>query len=107
MPLDDQTISDIRAANPGAELHALTTDDGLAVVVKMPSGPEFERFTQQLADDERQHNAMANLFHTCVVYPPAAEIRAMLAAQPGLAFSFGGRLAKVAGVRRDIDAKKL
>ena len=108
MPITEEKLAEIRAANPGAELHLLSNDDtGVEVVVKAPNDGEWKRFRTMQSDEGQRPLAIRTLVTACVVYPPAGEFMGVLAARPGLAETFGKDLVEIAGVSSATRRRKL
>ncbi len=105
--LSEEQIADLKAKH-GARLEMISDESGdLEVVVKPPPEAEWDRFTTMLLDDEQKPRAMKTLVRSCVVYPEAAELKRLIAEQPGIVSTIGGQLSEMAGASRAVSRKKL
>jgi hypothetical protein len=102
--IDPKVIDTLKAEHSQVYLLAACDEQ---VIVRQPTKGEFERFAAAVADEARRAKASRLLFLDCVVYPDREAVDAMLARLPGLAITFGGECAELAGVTRDVERKKL
>jgi hypothetical protein len=106
-PLAQEIIDKVKAQHPGAELYMWSTPDGTAVICKAPNRGEYKRFRQMVVDPARKAESLETLLLGCVVYPPAADMFAILDRRPGYAEVFGEKLAGIAGAGQEVNEKKL
>lgn len=119
--IPDSILSALRGKYPDADLHSLThrIEDDTFVAVVRASGVsgEWRRFKQQSVDAAKRASAAENLFRACTVWTPGAktiesqDVKAavddLLERKPGLADTFGNKLAAVLGLDQEAEAKKL
>jgi hypothetical protein len=103
--IDKDTIAKVKA-EAGCDVYLLEACDE-QVLVRQPTGPEFERFAAAASDDARKSKAAKMLFRDCVLHPDADELAEMLTRKPGLAITFGGECAELAGLTRSVERKKV
>lgn len=90
----------------GAGLHQLEHEEH-AVIVKVPSSGDAKRFRAATSDDAKKPHALEQLLRSCVVWPDAAGLSAMLEERPFLVETFGGGLLEVAGAAKSPSKKAL
>lgn len=108
MPITEEQIASLKAANPGAELTLVSNAEvGMDIVVRVPSEGEWTRFRTQQGDEALRPMALRTLILACIVQPPATEFMGILAQRPGLAETFGADVVAIAGVSRASTRRKL
>lgn len=100
----DEEIEALKAKH--GELHLLTAKEE-SVVVKPPTRAQYGRFREYASSQERRGEAFQKLLSDCVVWPDVKGLDALLARLPGLAETFGGEVAQLAGLTSVVDSKKL
>lgn len=89
------------------ELHEFYIEEiGKAVVCRLANRHEARRFTLQSANDEKREAAVHNLLTTCAVWPPRAELDAILEKHPMAATTWVGQLLKKMGLVPDGEVQK-
>ena len=81
--------------------------DICGVVCKSPSRGAWGKFRSFAMDDKKKSNAAESLVRDCAVLPAGQELDSLFDKQPALADSIAGKLAELAGVVGEIEAKKL
>jgi len=108
--MDDKQLGEItsriRASGYDGELRLWKGGD-FEVIGKAPSRGEFLRFQEMATDPKKRSKATEALVRACIVYPPGAELEAMLDKKPGLALTFGEKLVELAGAGVEVEEKKL
>jgi hypothetical protein len=108
MPITEEKLAEIKAANAGVTLHLLTnsdTDD--QIVCRGPSDGEYKRYRAASGGALERIAAQKALVQACLVFPPAEEWAALLAEKPGLAETFTGELMQIGGVSATASHRKL
>lgn len=77
------------------------------IIVKKPDRHVYKRYRKDGMDDDRRHTALQQLVDDVIVWPPQAEFQAMTDDLPGLYNTFGNEIARLAGLSREVDSKKL
>ena len=103
---DEQTLDQMKAAHPGVPMTMLSAQ-GEAIVVRPVSRPAWKRFRAAVEGGARTNDHLELLILDCLVAPDRAGLMAMLDRKPGLAETFGHRLAREAGYAAGVEAKKL
>lgn len=106
MAIDEKTIDEVKAANPGVELHLLTHEDEQAIF-RVPDDGVWTRYWKELVDEDTRAQAHTTLVMGSVVYPAPVEFRKVLGRRPGLVQTFGARIAKLAGATKEAQSRKL
>lgn len=88
------------------DIYVLTADED-QIVVRMPTIPEFDRFSQFVADETKASKALKQLVLDCLVHPSADDYKAMIARRPGLFLAFGKQLTKICGASVEAETKKV
>ena len=104
MPIDPKIIEEAKAK--GDEITQFS-QDGIEVLVKPPTRPQWKRFRALIADEKRRPDALEQLLRDCLVYPGLTDLDAILEKKPGLAESFGGSLVELAGLSDRVEKKVL
>lgn len=104
MKPNENEVSELKAKH-GA-LHLLEHEEH-AVVVKMPSVGDAKRFRAATSDEAKKPQALEVLLRSCVVWPDAAGLEAMLSERPFLVETFGGGLLELAGAAKSPAKKAL
>lgn len=95
--ITDETLQKLKAEH-GSVLH-LGNEFGEAVF-RVPSDTEWQRFQDELADQETRGAAMKPLVIACCVYPEPPRFLDMIKRRPGLVATFGGEIVDFAGVKK-------
>lgn len=104
MKIPQTTIDELK--NKHGDVYALEAR-GETVLARRPTQAEFDQFLAYMADEDRRAKAPSTLFHACCVHPDASAVDAMLQRMPGLSFTFGQEIAKIGGVTREVEVRKL
>ena len=102
--IDPKVIEELKAKH--GEIYRLE-HLGHEVVVRLPSSPEWLRFKEMQADEGRRSKAPAQLVRDTCVFPDAQSLEVMLNKYPGLADTFAGEVAEVAGLSKKAQREKL
>lgn len=102
--IDEMKLEALKSEH-GDDLHVLEAA-GQAVVAKVPSRAEYQRFTAMSSDKKKAESALYNLAAACIVYPARDEWAAIAEKRPGLPTSFASELLKLAGLVDEVEAKK-
>lgn len=106
--IDKAKIDELKAANPGAKLHLLTSEEAeTEFVVKPPTRAQWKRFKTEIQDPAKRASAIETLCLDCVVYPARAEFEQLLERAPGIASSLSEEIADIAGVVEKFEKKAL
>ncbi len=111
--LTEAKITELKTANAGRELHVLELDIGeeLHQVVVRPPGIEYDEWREardrEGATTVSKRLADQNFVNACRVYPSGEEWIALCSSKRGIAGTFAGELAELAGVSRAARRKKL
>lgn len=107
MPITEDQLDKIKAANPGKELHVLDArpEHDEEIVVAPPTSGMFTIWQQKIA--EKDVGASRVLVESCCVFPPLPDLRAMLDRKPGLALTWSAELQVIAGIARGDHRRKL
>lgn len=110
-PSDEEIVKlkeKARAANSLAEPTIITTESGLCVVVTVPVPAEaYRTFRRRISTASMKDQALENLFRDVVLYPDANSLETALTLKPGLSETFGGEVAKLAGLEDHVEGKPL
>jgi len=104
--IPQSTIDEVKAANPGVELHLLGNRFGQAIF-RVPTAREYQLFVDQQQNPTTKGTAMKQLVVSCVVHPKREEFAALIASRPGLVATFGSDMLTIAGVTENEVQKKL
>jgi hypothetical protein len=104
--LDEQIVEQLKVANAGVPLTMLTAQ-GESIVVRPVPRPAWKRFRAAVDGGTRMNDNLELLLLDCLVYPDRQAFTTLLERKPGLAETFGHRLAREAGYAAEVDAKKL
>lgn len=109
MGIDQETIDKLREEHGPGKLFLLPDpdDEGDEIIVRLPTRPEWARFTTQLQDEKRMAKAQEQLVRDCLVHPSKDDLEAIFNRRPGLASSWGLVISQKAGAARSVEAKKL
>ena len=80
---------------------------GYFLYVRKPSRPEYQRFRDQMMDENRRGRSIELLLKAVVVSPDATGVEAMIDDRPGCVDTFGEMILEIAGSTRDAISKKL
>lgn len=104
MKIDAQTLERIKSEH--GEVTVLSAL-GYEIAVRDPSRAAFDRFMATSAKGkEHAHKALANIVIDTLVHPSRDVWNEYLEAKPGLAVTFGGEVAKLAGLVDEVETKK-
>jgi hypothetical protein len=109
MPVTDEDIARLKAANPGVELHLLSAPEfGVEVVVKSPPPAEWERYRFEQHDKPGQKYALLKQLVTLhTVHPPAQDLAILMARYPALVESLGAQIGEAIGLGTVVTRRKL
>lgn len=81
---------------------------GQAVVVRQPTGTEWEYHRDMVLGENKQAAGAANerLFLDVALWPTGEDLKAMMARFPAIGDSFGMRVEKLAGWAKDVEEEK-
>jgi hypothetical protein len=102
-PIEPSTLAELKAKH-GEVLH-LETDVG-DVVFKVAESKLWQRFIDELTDEESRSRAFIPLLHGCLVYPEKADFERILTARPGLTQTLGNQLSAFCGLEKAAARKK-
>lgn len=102
--MDAKIIDKLKAEH--GEIYAVGIA-GTTIIVRPPSRAAFRRFADKAAGDSGRYAAMENLLRDCVVWPPLAELDALLERKPGIAAPIAERLVQLAGAAQEADFRAL
>jgi hypothetical protein len=113
--ISDEKRDELRAEHGAGVLHVLPDPDEYErddseideIIVRGPKRAEYKRFRAALDDDKKIAKAAEQLLRDCLVHPTKDELAEMLSRRPGLEDTWGQALARLAGVRQGVEAKKL
>lgn len=105
--MDEKDIQALKAKY-GPRLYELTAS-GRSIIVRPPTGLEYQRFEEQLADPAPaiKVSAAKNLLLTCTVSPDGKGMTALLEELPGIYEPFAKELTEIAGFARKAEKKAL
>lgn len=100
-PPSEEQLSELRVKH-GADMRVVEMED-MVFVLALPADDkkvalEFKRFTE-LYDADKRKEALAGVFHACVVYPEKEHLDRVLARRPGFPVSLGRHAAELLGVQ--------
>ena len=104
--ISEDVIAEVRAANPGVELHLLGNEYGQAIF-RVPPAAVHDRFIEQASDPTTRVQAIRALVFGSLVYPTKEQFQELVRARPGLVAVFGGELVEIAGTKRVSVNRKL
>jgi hypothetical protein len=102
-PIDPSTLAELKAKH-GDVLH-LETDLG-DVVFKVATPELWQRFIDEVSDEDQRPRAMAPLVYGCRVYPEKEEFDRILQRRPGLTQTLGNQLSAFCGLEKAAARKK-
>jgi hypothetical protein len=107
MPITDEQLEQVKAANPGKTLHVLDArpehDD--EIVVTVPTAGIWNIWQQKIV--EKDISAGRVLVEACCVFPARKDLLAMLDAKPGLANTWSAELQMIGGIAKGDHRRKL
>jgi hypothetical protein len=95
MAIDAKMLADLKEKFGDLTKYKLS---GYEVICRDPNDADFDKFQSELIDKTKRPYAMRGLFRACCVHPDVAAVDDMLTKKPGLAFTFGSKLAEKAGL---------
>lgn len=102
MAIGPKILEELKAKHGDVAL--LTAKSGEEVVVRVPTGAEWDYFLDQR--EKIAARALKGLLLAVVVHPTAEEARALIGKKPGLAQVFGARVIELAGMEDEAQVKK-
>lgn len=106
--LDANKLAELKAAHGDLRRLSCKVDgESFEAVVRMPGDAEFDQFQSNLWDKGKRPYAIRGMFRACCVHPEAAALDEMLRRKPGLAVTFGQKLAEYAGLADSVEEEKL
>lgn len=102
----EDIITAVKTKHPGMELRMLSTEEA-AIIARCPSRGDYKRFRDMFLDPAKRSGALETLVYACTLHPPSEAVGAMLEKRPGLAETFGEKLASWAGLGQEAVEKKL
>lgn len=96
-----------KAAHPGKEIHALDALPAFPdwILVRAPEEGEWNIYRQKMA--EKDVGADKMIVQVLAVYPELKEVKAILAAHPGLAQTWAAEIREIAGIVTGDHRRKL
>ncbi len=101
--IEDATLARLRSEH-GDVLH-LETDWGDAVF-KVATPELWQRFNDEIADEQMRGRALRALVYGCRVYPDLPEFERLMRSRPGLIQGFGNEIVTFCGLGRAAVRKK-
>lgn len=101
------TEEQIAEAKIKAKDVTLLEASGEEVLARPATRAEWKKHMSALTNEETRSIAFDALFFDCVVFPPRAELNAMLERQPGLSLTFAKQIQKLSGLTSEVSAKKV
>jgi hypothetical protein len=104
--LTPELIAELKAEH--GEIYRLDAREyDKTIVIKKPDRHVYKRYRKDGTDEDKRHAALQQLVDDVIVWPPPDEFQAMTDDLPGLYETFGNQVARIAGLSREVDSKKL
>lgn len=108
MPISDETIKQIKAANPGVEFQVLSHDTlPDQVLARVPARGVYTNYLQMRDEGGRRVEASEMLCDTSILFPDKAELQKMFEAHPALPVVWAQEIAEMAGATAKASRKKV
>lgn len=101
--MNEDKLQQLRAEH--GEVYELEAGEH-TIYVRMPTGPEFDRFQATAADQKMAARATAQLVRDVMLDPPKDEWAAIVAKRPGLPLAIGNAVLRLTGATLEVEAKK-
>lgn len=104
--IPQDVIDRVKGEHAGKELELVETED-VAVIIRPADPTAWQRYMDEIVDDDKRSRASRNLVMHCVVYPERDDFLKLLQQLPALVAALFPACTQISGNKAVSDRKKL